>query len=247
MFKMRLLVVVASLAIAGAAVWWIFIRDSSRTAMRSFDRRTGQQPVRQFSQAQKLLNSLPKVSYRDLPASFRRMMDPKKKFESQVNQRHWFRIRGDENFHYIAGPFRLLDVIPHDSLFARNLKHLPDGIDLYFLLDERVIERFIALQSKLRKMGHDPDAFDFYNGYRYPSFNEKEGGASHSRHIWGEALDFHVLDVNRDGTADSLDKALVYQLLDREIIGGRGGIGRYPGTDALHMDVRGHRARWDSY
>lgn len=43
------------------------------------------------------------------------------------------------------------------------------------------------------------------------------------------------------------DKQIVLDFLDKEIIGNKGGIGLYPGTKAVHFDVRGHRARWNSY
>jgi hypothetical protein len=39
----------------------------------------------------------------------------------------------------------------------------------------------------------------------------------------------------------------VLDLLEKEIIKSSGGIGRYPGTRAVHFDVRGYKARWDSY
>jgi uncharacterized protein YcbK (DUF882 family) len=36
-------------------------------------------------------------------------------------------------------------------------------------------------------------------------------------------------------------------LLENEIIKNDGGIGLYPGTDRVHYDIRGTRARWNSY
>lgn len=43
------------------------------------------------------------------------------------------------------------------------------------------------------------------------------------------------------------DKQIVLDFLDKEIIGNKGGIGLSPGTKAVHFDVRGHRATWNSY
>lgn len=56
-----------------------------------------------------------------------------------------------------------------------------------------------------------------------------------------------IKDVNQDGQYTDDDKQLVIDLLERKIIKNQGGIGKYPGTRVVHMDVRGYKARWDSY
>jgi uncharacterized protein YcbK (DUF882 family) len=76
------------------------------------------------------------------------------------------------------------------------------------------------------------------------------GAASRSRHLAGDALDFLVLDINGDGSADGRDVDIVYRILDREIIRGQGGIGTYKkersfvDRQMIHIDCRGVRARW---
>jgi uncharacterized protein YcbK (DUF882 family) len=85
------------------------------------------------------------------------------------------------------------------------------------------------------------------NGYRHHAHNFASGGAKASRHRMGDAIDLVVGDVNGDGSEDEDDKSIILTLLDRHIIRNEGGVGRYPGTQSVHMDVRGHRARWDSY
>ncbi len=42
-------------------------------------------------------------------------------------------------------------------------------------------------------------------------------------------------------------KEIVIDLLETKVIKNKGGIGKYPGTKIVHMDVRGYRARWDTY
>ena len=48
-------------------------------------------------------------------------------------------------------------------------------------------------------------------------------------------------DLNRDGAADRNDKKLLIPILNRQV-GNRGGLGVY--RMSVHIDVRGHRARW---
>ncbi|MEL6669954.1 MAG: hypothetical protein AAFP08_13345, partial [Bacteroidota bacterium] len=80
-----------------------------------------------------------------------------------------------------------------------------------------------------------------------PKENASAGGASLSRHILGQAIDMLIGDINRDGRYTDIDKQIVLDIANQDIIGDRGGIGRYPGTRTVHIDVRGYRARWDSY
>ena len=83
------------------------------------------------------------------------------------------------------------------------------------------------------------------HGFRHPAYNHQISGAKKSRHQFGEAIDLLVGDVNRDGRADEDDKAPLLKMLDEKIIGNAGGVGKYPGSHVIHMDVRGFRARWD--
>lgn len=71
-----------------------------------------------------------------------------------------------------------------------------------------------------------------YSGYRCPTHNRNVGGATHSRHMAGDAADIHVSGVS---------PALVYAFAD-SLIGARGGVGHY--RNFTHVDVRGYRARW---
>ena len=99
----------------------------------------------------------------------------------------------------------------------------------------------------LKDKGHNPYAFRIRNGFRHPAYNKLVSGANKSRHIAGEAIDLHIKDINRDGKYTEKDKAIVIDILEKQVIRGEGGIGKYPGTRAVHFDVRGYRARWDTY
>ncbi|MEM8809791.1 MAG: D-Ala-D-Ala carboxypeptidase family metallohydrolase, partial [Cyanobacteria bacterium P01_G01_bin.38] len=69
--------------------------------------------------------------------------------------------------------------------------------------------------------------------YRPPDVNRRVGGASRSRHIVGDAIDFYV---------NGLSGNQIYWALDPWW---PGGLGRYRRFSRLgHIDARGYRARW---
>lgn len=69
--------------------------------------------------------------------------------------------------------------------------------------------------------------------YRPPAINRAVGGASNSRHIVGDAIDFLV---------SGLSGNQVYWLLDPWWPGGLGRYGNFP--NLCHIDSRSYRARW---
>lgn len=76
------------------------------------------------------------------------------------------------------------------------------------------------------------------------------GAAKQSQHIPGKAIDFIVFDINRDGKSDSKDVNLVYEILDKQIMKDKGGIGTYKKEQSflyrqmIHIDCRGITKRW---
>ncbi|MEM8603110.1 MAG: D-Ala-D-Ala carboxypeptidase family metallohydrolase [Cyanobacteria bacterium P01_H01_bin.121] len=69
--------------------------------------------------------------------------------------------------------------------------------------------------------------------YRPPDVNRRVGGASQSRHIVGDAIDFYVDGLTGDQVYWSLDPWWP------------GGLGRYTSYPYLcHIDARSYRARW---
>ena len=69
--------------------------------------------------------------------------------------------------------------------------------------------------------------------YRPPEINERVGGASRSRHVVGDAIDFYC---------DGLTGNQVYWALDPWWTGGLGRYRRFP--NLIHIDARDYRARW---
>lgn len=68
--------------------------------------------------------------------------------------------------------------------------------------------------------------------YRDPVTNRRVGGASQSRHMAGDAVDFHVPGISLQDVYNRLDPWW----------GSRGGLAR--GNGFVHIDYRGYRARW---
>lgn len=59
-----------------------------------------------------------------------------------------------------------------------------------------------------------------------------------------------MLEVNSDGKINYTDVDIVYNLLDKQIIKDKGGIGKYINQNLLirqmvHIDCRGNYARWN--
>jgi uncharacterized protein YcbK (DUF882 family) len=76
------------------------------------------------------------------------------------------------------------------------------------------------------------------------------GAAKESRHLVGDAIDFIVFDVNSDGKSDGKDVDIAFDILDKEIIKDKGGIGTYKNEKGfinrqmIHIDCRDYRSRW---
>lgn len=72
------------------------------------------------------------------------------------------------------------------------------------------------------------------SGYRPPDYNREVGGVSNSCHIDGLAADIYC---------DGLTTDQLYDICE-QVIGYRGGVGYYPKSGFIHVDIRGYQARW---
>ena len=72
------------------------------------------------------------------------------------------------------------------------------------------------------------------SGYRPPDYNREVGGVSNSTHIDGLAADIYC---------DGLTTEQLYDICE-QVIGKRGGVGYYPKSGFIHVDLRGYEARW---
>lgn len=203
------------------------------------------QPVITGEAIDQLLSEFPVIEQANLPADFLQRTRIDAPEFRHLSPRKFFVIRKKDLYRKITGHLRI------HHLFAlgtpeRSGFYFSDD-PLYWGIDPDILHKLLELRLLLKKEGYDEAAFRCNYGYRHPQLNAAVGGASRSRHIAGDALDLVIEDINRDGRADAADKAIVLDLCERKLIGSRGGIGRYPGTQVVHIDLRGKRARWDSY
>jgi uncharacterized protein YcbK (DUF882 family) len=121
------------------------------------------------------------------------------------------------------------------------------------LTDKRTQNFYHALKDSLQQKGFSPQLL-VISTKRAAWHNALQvkfsGAANSSRHLTGDAIDFLVFDVNGDGSSNSKDIDIVYDILDKEIIKEKGGIGTYKHESSfinhqmIHIDCRGYGARW---
>lgn len=123
---------------------------------------------------------------------------------------------------------------------------------MLFGVHPKTVAYYHKLTEELHRRNHSPNYF-ILTTIRPRWLNEllrPFGAAPFSRHVHAEAVDLIVLDVNGDGAADAKDVDIVYDLLNRLIVGDGGGVGTYKNESLflqyqmVHFDCRGHRARW---
>ena len=121
------------------------------------------------------------------------------------------------------------------------------------LVKPKVNEYYNALKTTLQDRGYKPNLM-IISTKRFKWFNNLlvifNGAATNSRHVKCEAIDFIVFDINGDGSANSKDVDIAYEILDKEIIKNKGGIGTYKeesnffNKQMIHIDCRGKYGRW---
>ena len=152
-------------------------------------------------------------------------------------------------------------VAPHFTL-GEFVSKQPGGYPKYLVLRERLLLKLEMLLEEASRQGLPVTTFRIMSGYRTPYYNRSIGNETrYSRHLYGDAADIYV-DEDGDGVMDDLDGDGRADLEDVRVLAGvierlsrssrycpfEGGLGFYRGNRAhgpfLHVDVRGHRARW---
>lgn len=169
----------------------------------------------------------------------------KEEYKNTLASSRYYVLLKKDVYRKVVGNVRVRDLMTRDKYYQRSFLFSSDT--LYWGIDKRILYKVLALQDALEKQGYDRDAFWIRYGHRHPQYNLKVGGASRSRHLRGDAVDLVIKDINQDGRYTKKDKDIVLDLCEKQIIGKQGGIGRYPWSRTVHIDVRGKRARWDSY
>ena len=203
-------------------------------------------PITNKAELTELLSSFKRIEYKDLKADYKNYTKSELPgYKELLDSKSYYTIKRKDFYKRIAGSFRIKDLIAKDKFYKSCIKN---GSEEYmWLISEELLLKLFDLRMALEEAGNDPNAFSITNAHRHPKYNEDVGGASKSRHIQGQALDLYIGDINKSGSYEKEDKQIVLDLLEDQIIGDHGGIGRYPDTRAVHFDVRGHRARWDRY
>ena len=120
-------------------------------------------------------------------------------------------------------------------------------------LDPKVIKKDSLLKVKLLKKGFDANYIRI-SGKRSEWINDiLPLSAKNSTHIFGQAIDIFVGDVNKDGNRNAQDIQLIISCLEeieRENPTLVGGLGTYLTKNKIsrrmvHFDVRGTKARWN--
>ena len=225
---------------------WKFTSAKESYYQWQYDKLSGQTIVTSKQKIDEILNQFETIPYQELPKEFIQHSNYNSaKYKKLVKNATFLKIQGTSIFQYLVGDFRIMQFLPKDDFYYDNLDALGTGKPIYWMMDKKLLYKLLELQNALAKKGLNETGFEIVNGYRHPAYNKKVGGASLSRHLQGQALDLSIRDINDDGRVSQKDKQIVLDLLEKEIIKDKGGIGRYPGTMAVHFDVRGYKARWD--
>lgn len=134
----------------------------------------------------------------------------------------------------------------------------------YVVMREELLDKLELVLTTLQAQGIPTRHVKVLSGFRTPQYNRRatfEGAAYASRHQYGDAADV-IIDADRDGRMDDLNRDGVVDFLDTDVINRAververrypelvGGLGLYhamgPSGPFAHIDVRGTRARWSS-
>jgi len=197
-----------------------------------------------YSGTDSVLDSFVKVPFEQLDAKYLEYTGYKRAvYRKGIEDKIFYRITNREANRILAGTFRVIDFLPKDSLRLRSV--IDTSVVQYLCIEREVLHRLLDLVNALARQGYNKYGFKIKDGYRYPDFNNRTGGARMSQHMFGRAIDIAISDINGDGVfTESVDKKIIYSLLDTAIIRNSGGLGGYPGTNVVHFDTRGSRARW---
>lgn len=200
-------------------------------------------PVYSKIKIDEILDSYPSLTLKALDKEYLKYTkSTTSKYKDMLANGRYYPIPKKDLYKKIVGEFRINHFVCKDKYYKNSSQK-----EIYWLLDKKLLYKTLELMEALDEKGFNKHGFYIKSGHRHPAHNEKIKGASKSRHIKGQAVDIVIQDINKDGKATQKDKTIVYDLLNKKIIGNQGGIGRYPGTMVVHYDVRGTRARWDSY
>ena len=199
--------------------------------------------VKYQSQVDSVLNQFKKVPFQSLNPAFKASsgmnLNPQA-YKSLI----FYEIERADLPKKLANHFSVRDFVSKDLL---STGYKSKNHPIYLLVDKKLIYKTLELCDSLNAKGYNDKGFEIVAAHRNPSQNNTVKGPPKSRDLKGQALDIRIRDINKDGQINQADKKIVLDLLEDRIIKDKGGVGRYVGTLSIHFDVRGTKARWDSY
>ncbi|MBI3136235.1 MAG: hypothetical protein HYZ14_16290 [Bacteroidetes bacterium] len=216
------------------------------TPEEKFDRETGQQPVLSREKIDEIIDSYETISYHELDDYYKNYSDPEVKFRQKLEDTEYRIIQGTEVYRYVVGKTRIRSFLCTDEYYIANEENPEANKTQYWLVDKKLLYMILDFMEALEEKNFNPYGFYVRESHRHPRYNWARGGASQSQHIYGKAADLVIEDINFDGETDQQDKEICLEILD-ELVGDKGGMGLYTGTMVIHIDTRGHRARWNEY
>ncbi len=167
------------------------------------------------------------------------------KYSRMTQRMTFYKITKKDTYKKIVGNLRIKNFVSRDYMYY-NASYQSDDV-IYWGIKKEILFKLLELKNILEKRNYNFYNIKINSGHRTPYKNEKVGGASKSRHIVGEAIDLKIGDINNDGKYTDEDKEIIINICEKELIKDKGGLGKYPGTRVVHMDVRGYKARWNTY
>lgn len=167
------------------------------------------------------------------------------KYSKLVSGMQFYKINKKLSQQKVVGNFRIKKFVARDQNYRQSSYF--NNNDIYWGINPEILHKLMELKNIFAENNNNWNEMKVTSGHRSLARNEKMGGASKSRHILGEAVDLHIGDIDRDGQYTEEDKNKVLRICDKRLIGDKGVIGKYPDTRVIHIDVRGYRARWDTY
>lgn len=200
-----------------------------------------------FSQKEKItsLDNFTQLSFDQLPKSEQNKYLNPSCNSVDYTTKTYLKIFWFDRYKKINKYCRINQLLTPDRLIGNRIRIPNLNKTQYLLVDKKVINIHAKLLSICAKKGLNSNNIHITSGFRNPSYNKIVKGARCSQHQLGTAIDISIGDVNNDGKRNQKDRKLIYDLLNKELIIDKGGLGKYKNAPFLiHFDTRGHRARW---
>ncbi len=235
----------------GVTFYMLWIFDPALGSI--YDLISGQKPVVTYQAIDHRLQHLKATAYQHLSDDIQERFSTEEEKECYQKIKHSmyqdvtvYKIPWFKRYQYVVADYRFRDFMSGSEFFINTsgIPHLAKT--QYLILDKKLLYKILDLHLALRSKGLQADQIGINSGFRTPFYNEAVGGKVCSRHQMGDAVDIYVYDINNDSYANETDTQIVFDLLEKEIIAGEGGLGKYTwSTQVLHFDTRGYRARWE--